>query len=415
MSGLTSLPTRTAGSLGTMKFDAEPIAEDKVDQHILAAEHNAAMEALEGVCEEMGTHDDPAPDTVLWRLPLVERMIVGAGYTWESYAATGDLAPHAYWRIAPAAPATMTLPALPSGSEVHVRHLAIEASAYAVTLARHGGTGTINGSAASLTISARSETTLYSVVSTSSGHVVKMVGQRVVSPTYTPSLRPSSSSLYLFDGSLNDSGPAGRNLTALVGTIRYVPLRTGARRFAQVASGAVCFAQASNAWVDAVYPVTIEGVVNTTLCNGLTSSGGVIASLSNAAAPSGTVWAMRVMNDYTVSLYYYDATSTLRELVSTNYVPSVGDCVIHGVISVSGGDTTLTIYINGFASGTTTFAGTVPRAVANQRASIMGWLDGGGQWGQTHPRPFYACHLMLEALDAATCLARSREILGVSV
>lgn len=234
------------------------------------------------------------------------------------------------------------------------------------------------------------------------------------SPDYIPTLRPSSSSLYLFDGNLNDSGPAARHLTALVGTIRYVPLRTGTRRFAQVASGTICFAQAVNAWTDPVYPVTIEGVVNTTLCNGLTSSGGVIASLSNAAAPSGTAWAMRVQNDYTVSLYYYDATSTLRELVSTNYVPSVGDCVIHGVISVSGGDTTLTIYINGLASGTTTFAGNIPRAVANQRASIMGWLDGAGQWGQTHPRPFYACHLMLEALDAATCLARSQQILGIN-
>lgn len=234
------------------------------------------------------------------------------------------------------------------------------------------------------------------------------------SPDYVPAQRPSTSSLYLFDGNLNDSGPAGRNLTALVGTIRYVPLRTGTRRFAQVASGAVCFAQASNAWTDAVYPVTIEGVVNTTLCNGLTSSGGVIANLSNAAAPSGTVWAMRVMNDYTVSLYYYDSGNVLRELVSTSYVPSVGDCVIHGVISVSGGDTTLTIYINGLASGTTTFAGNIPRAVANQRASIMGWLDGSAQWGHTHPRPFYACHLMLEALDAATCLARSQQILGSS-
>lgn len=181
MTGLATLPTRTAGSLGTMKFDAEPIAEDKVDQHILAAEHNVAMEALEGVCEEMGEHENPAPGSVLWRLPLVERIAVGGGYTWQSYAETGDLAAHAYWRIAPDAPATMTLPALPSGSEVHVRHLAIEASAHAVTLARHGGTGTINGSAASLTITARSETTLYSVVSTSSGHVIVPITQQAES------------------------------------------------------------------------------------------------------------------------------------------------------------------------------------------------------------------------------------------
>ena len=192
MSGLTSLPTRTAGSLGTMKFDAEPIAEDKVDQHILAAEHNVAMEALEGVCAEVGPHDGSVPGTLVARAGLLE---IGAGHTWATYTDSGALAPHAYWHAQPSAPMTLTLPELPSGAEVHVRHLAIEASAYAVTLARHGGTGTINGSAASLTISARSETTLYSVVSTSSGHVVKMVGQRVVSPTYTPSLRPSSSSL----------------------------------------------------------------------------------------------------------------------------------------------------------------------------------------------------------------------------
>lgn len=230
-------------------------------------------------------------------------------------------------------------------------------------------------------------------------------------PDYVPSLRPSSSSLYLYDGNLNDSGPAGRNLTAVVGTMRYVPLDTGTRRFAQAAAGTMSFAQAAGAFTDAVYPVTIEGVVNPFLYNALTASGGVIAALMAAASAAGTVWALRVMADGTVSLYYYDAGNVLRELVSTSYVPITGVTVLHGVIDVSGGATTLTIYINGVASGTTTFAANIPRAVVNQRVSTMGWINGSAQWGQTHPRPFYAAHIMLEALDAATCLARSQEIL----
>ena len=367
---LTTLPTRTDASVGASPKRNRRTVRDR-QTCIPAEEYEALADSVVAVCADVGTDTSPASGSLKKRMNDAETTITALD------GALGSLT------------TTVT-----------------DAS----TL-RRSGSGSPEGVVTATPGTTYQDTTngVFYTKRSGNGNTGWVRGWL----DYVPAQRASTSSLYLFDGNLNDSGPAGRNLTALVGTIRYVPLRTGTRRFAQVASGAVCFAQASNAWTDAVYPVTIEGVVNTTLCNGLTSFGGVIASLSNAAAPTGTVWALRVMNDYTVSLYYHDATSTLRELVSTNYVPSVGDCVIHGVIPVSGGDTTLTIYINGLASGTTTFAGNIPRAVVNQRASIMGWLDGAAQWGQTHPRPFYACHLMLEALDASTCLARSQAILNV--
>lgn len=230
---------------------------------------------------------------------------------------------------------------------------------------------------------------------------------------YVPEQRPSTSSLYLFDGNLDDSGPAGRNLTAVVGTMRYVPLPTGTRQAAQPVVGGLSMAQAAGAWTDPVYPVTIEGVVETLSASTLAATGGVLASLENAVSPAGTVWAFRVMSDYSVSLYFYDASNTLRELFSTLSVPNLGVTVLHGVISVSGGDTTLAVYINGILGGTSTFVGQVPRSVASQRVSTLGWTNGASSYSNGNLRPVYAVHLMTEALDAATCLARSQAILNV--
>jgi len=369
ITGITTRVSRSADSLGLTKKDR---GRTRVAiKEISSSEYNALADGLVAVQEEVGKHDGSEPGTLVARMSAAEDAIDTLDGALDSLTTTVTDAP--------------TLRRSGSGSPE------------GVVTATPGTTyqDTTNG--------------VFYTKRSGSGTTGWVRGWL----DYVPAQRPSTSSLYLFDGSLVDSGPAARDLTAVVGTMRYVPLRTGTRRFAQAAAGTMCFAQAVNAWTDPVYPVTIEGVVNTTLCNSLTSSGGVIASLSNAADPTGTVWAMRVQNDYTVSLYYYDSGSVLRELISTSYVPAVGDCVIHGVISVSGGDTTLTIYINGLASGTTTFAGKIPRAVANQRASVMGWLDANAAWGYTHPRPFYAAHFMLEALDAPTCLARAQALLNV--
>lgn len=410
---LTTLPTRTVGSLGESPKSNQRAIRNRA-KSLAAEEYEVNANALVGVCAEVGLHDGSTPGSLVERAGLLERLYVGAGQTWATYTTTGALASHAYWKIEPAAAVTMTLPALPSGSEVHVRHMTIGASAYAVTLARNGGTGTINGASASLTITARSETTLYSVVSTSSGHVIvcAMPASTETGLDYIPEQRASTSSLYLFDGNLNDSGPAGRNLTAVVGTMRYVPVTTGTRQAGQPVVGTLSMAQAAGAWTDPVDPVTIEGVVETLSARTLHTSGGVIACLMNAASPSGSVWALRVMSDYTVSLYFYDASNTLRELFSTLRVPNLGIHVIHGVISVSGGDTTLSVYIDGILGGTSTFVGQVPRSVANQRVSTLGWLNGSATYSNVDPRPVYAVHLMTEALDASTCLARARRILN---
>lgn len=234
-------------------------------------------------------------------------------------------------------------------------------------------------------------------------------------PEYVPELSANTQSLYLFDNNLSNAGPInGRDLSAVVGGITYAPFRTGTRRFAQTPPGSRCFAQAVGVWTDPVAPVTIEAVVNAHSIDAVGGSGGILAALQSATGAANEVWSLRVRSDSQVSLSFYDATNTLRELITFGaYVPLEQDVVLHGVIQPTGADTFVAVYCNGMLLASTTFVGALPRSVANQRLAVMGNLDGSASWTTGSGRPLYALHVILEALSAATCLSRSQEILGV--
>lgn len=70
--GLTSLPEVGAGeALGPVKQD-KPLAYPDSIREILAAEHNAAMAALEGVCAEVGLHDGSTVGSLVARVTTLE-------------------------------------------------------------------------------------------------------------------------------------------------------------------------------------------------------------------------------------------------------------------------------------------------------------------------------------------------------
>lgn len=70
--GLTVLPKVGAGeNLGPVKQD-KPLAYPDSIREILAAEHNAAMVALEGVCAEVGLHDGSTVGSLVARVTTLE-------------------------------------------------------------------------------------------------------------------------------------------------------------------------------------------------------------------------------------------------------------------------------------------------------------------------------------------------------
>lgn len=77
--GLTSLPEVGAGeALGPVKQD-KPLAYPDSLREILAAEHNAAMAALEAVCAEVGLHDGSTPGSLVERVTDLEAGGGGTG------------------------------------------------------------------------------------------------------------------------------------------------------------------------------------------------------------------------------------------------------------------------------------------------------------------------------------------------
>lgn len=111
---------------------------------------------------------------------LLAEVRAGGGGAASGYANTSQAlaSTDRYYRIqSNVAALTFTLPALPAANVVVVRYIDLASGGNAWTLARAGGTGTLNGASADLPVAVISADTLYQVTQTSTGSTFVPIGR----------------------------------------------------------------------------------------------------------------------------------------------------------------------------------------------------------------------------------------------
>lgn len=75
--GITTIPTRTDGSVGRVKSNADPIED--LDTELPAEEYNVLADTVCGLSREMGTTDGLTPGSVIERLNNIEALMIPSG------------------------------------------------------------------------------------------------------------------------------------------------------------------------------------------------------------------------------------------------------------------------------------------------------------------------------------------------
>lgn len=214
---------------------------------------------------------------------------------------------------------------------------------------------------------------------------------------YLP-LDASTVAMWYFDGNLNDSSGNGHNLSASAGVIQYTP---GPKLRKYVANWQPAALASTDAALRLAGDMTFEFV------------GRVVPATLSVLAVSGDAgtwnWAVEINKDNTpiVVVYFMDAGFTTHELLSTLAYPMSEVFHLAVTRTITSGNTTTTIYINGLQAGTATVNGAVPRA-ASTTFHALSWHDNGFTFyennGQCEARQMHVCS---RAMSQAELQARA--------
>lgn len=222
--------------------------------------------------------------------------------------------------------------------------------------------------------------------------------RRIGGPMGALSSDANTVGLYLFDGNLNDSGAGGRNLTS--GGTFYYQYGAGSKQSSFWSGGAA--ASSADTAFKLVSDLSIEVVIH--------------------AVMSGSYQTVTV-NGNTKRRFYVDLNNSTYPRVNWGYEWSAGtdavtadfpnDQVVYLAFTrtVSGGNTTLTAYVNGTQASTATNAHT-PDDTDAAATLYIGRNNGGGN---TLNNPtIYGIHYTTTVLTAAQIKQRAQLVLPIA-